>query len=66
MSFLEPTKENVITAIQTIMPYTYSQEYMESIDFDRDQAENPLMYDVTLAVLLLGGVLYTKNDVNIQ
>ena len=66
MSFIEPPKENIQTVIQMLMPFTYSMEYMDSIDYDRDRAENPFMFDVSICVQLLGGILYTKNDINIQ
>ncbi len=54
--------ENIQNVIILLMPYTYSREYMEEINYNREACENEFSFDCSMAVILLGGSLMCKND----
>jgi len=53
---------NIQSAIELLMPYSYSQEMMESLCWDVDNAEDPLMFDLSMAIVILGGKLMDKSS----
>ena len=62
MKPFEVSAQNIQAAIGMLMDYTYSQEYLESINWDRNACDNEFMYDVSMAVVLLGARLFNKKD----
>ena len=61
----EPFKvsaQNIQVVIGMLLPYTYSQEYLYSIGWDRESCDNGFMFDCSIAVNLLGGHLLNKKD----
>jgi len=58
---------NINSAIGILYPYCYSIEYMNSINWLQENAEDEFMFDVSMAITLLGGQLPDKsmyNDLN--
>jgi hypothetical protein len=56
--------QNIQAVISMLLAYSYSQEYVDSINWNRDACDNEFMYDCSLAVNLLGGRLINKSDFN--
>lgn len=54
--------QNIQAAIEMLYEYTFSQEYLESINYNRELSEDCLMFDISMAVILLGGTLSNKQD----
>jgi hypothetical protein len=53
---------NIQTVISILSAWTYSVEYLESIGWQRELAEDELIFDMSLCVTLLGGTLVCKKD----
>jgi hypothetical protein len=59
--FSVPTN-NIQTVIAILSSWSYSIEYMESIGWQRELAEDELIFDLSICVNLLGGSLTCKKD----
>jgi hypothetical protein len=53
---------NIQTVIAILSQWSYSKEMMDSIKWERDLADDELIFDLSLCVHLLGGSLVCKKD----
>jgi hypothetical protein len=53
---------NIQAVIAILSQWSYSKEMMDSIGWQRELAEDELIFDMSLCVTLLGGTLVCKKD----
>jgi len=44
--------------------YAYSKEYMEGIGYNKEYCDDDLVFDISMAIIMLGGSLPCKSDYN--
>lgn len=57
-----PNPQNIQAAIGILMAWSYSKEYLISIEYNRELAEDEMMFDVPIALELLGARLPCRED----
>ena len=55
---------NIQVVLSMLFNYAYSKEYMEGIGYNKEYCDDDLVFDISMAIIMLGGSLPTKSDYN--